>query len=162
VDHKQIRRITEHYLKRVDLWSPEAEELVFLTGLVESGYKYIRQLGEGPAVSFHQVEPQTAYDVCKNYLSYREKRAKLVTDALYLPDEAINDYSKEDWEEILWSSIGAGIVFCRLVYRRVPKPLPRIDEPIGMAAYWKTWYNTSKGAGTIDKFLSTIERRKDQ
>ncbi|HEB27516.1 MAG TPA: hypothetical protein ENI05_07040, partial [Porticoccus sp.] len=42
--------------------SPDAVMLVLRTGAVESEYFYQRQLGEGPARSFWQVEPPTAKD----------------------------------------------------------------------------------------------------
>ena len=56
--------------------------------------------------------------------------------------------------------MSAGIVFCRLKYRRDPNPIPTdINE---IAHYWKNVYNTKSGAGTVKHFLSMIEKRKDK
>ena len=44
----------------------------------------------------------------------------------------------------------------RLHYRRVPKPLPRTIEE--QAVYWKSFYNTSKGRGTTEKFLEIVKK----
>ena len=63
-------------LKKMNMWSEEAEELVFLTGLAESGYKYISQIGSDIARSFFQVEVATAKDCIDNYLIYRQEVLK--------------------------------------------------------------------------------------
>ena len=47
--------------------SKDAVSLVWATGLVESNYKYIRQI-RGPARGFFQIEPQTAASAVENYL----------------------------------------------------------------------------------------------
>ena len=36
--------------------SDDAVNLVLATGIVESRYEYIRQMGDGPAIGFFQVE----------------------------------------------------------------------------------------------------------
>ena len=45
----------------------------------------------------------------------------------------------------------------RLKYWRVSQPLPETLD--GMARYWKTYYNTPKGAGTEDKFRTAWNNR---
>ena len=42
---------------------------------------------------------------------------------------------------------------CRVHYRRVFESLPKLDDALGMATYWKKYYNTYAGKGTIDKAL---------
>ena len=66
MNHKQIKKLIDTTLRRMHMWSEEAVELVFLTGLVESGYDYIYQIGSGIARSFWQVESFTAKD-CVDY-----------------------------------------------------------------------------------------------
>ena len=53
--------------------SEPAIDLVLATGIVESRYEYIRQLGDGPARSFWQVEPSSAVDNLIHYLKHRPK-----------------------------------------------------------------------------------------
>ena len=62
MNHKQIRDLIKDTLQKIGMWSQESEELVFLTGMVESGYDYIYQIGSGIARSFWQVESATAKD----------------------------------------------------------------------------------------------------
>ena len=53
--------------------SDSAIKLVLATGSVESRYEYIRQMGDGPARSFFQVEAATAVDNLAHYLKHRTK-----------------------------------------------------------------------------------------
>ena len=53
--------------------SESAIKLVVATGIVESRYEYLRQLGDGPARSFWQVEPATCVDNLAHYLKHRPK-----------------------------------------------------------------------------------------
>ena len=66
-------------LSKINLWSPNAEELVLGTAIVESGLTYIRQWGDGPALGLWQVEPSTQNDLYTNFLHYRpELGSKLI------------------------------------------------------------------------------------
>lgn len=160
MNQRQIRELIDHILKKIDLYSEQSSELVFLTGLVESRYEYIRQMGKGPACSPFQVESATAYDVCKNYLVYKKALTKRIVSSLHIPIEVIMEPDREQLKELLWYNLAFGATFCRLVYRRVPSPLPRSLE--GMAKYWKKNYNTILGKGTVQHFLDLEKERKDK
>ena len=58
-------------LEKLSLWSLSAEELVRGTAIVESGLTYLKQHGDGPALSFWQVEPATHDDLYTNFLNFR-------------------------------------------------------------------------------------------
>jgi len=160
MNHKQIRKLVKDTLERMGMWSAEAEELVFLTGMVESGYDYIYQIGSGIARSFWQVESATAKDCIDNYLSYRKKKLNKVSEVMHIESDTLLSMSDEDLKHLLWGNIVAGIVFCRIKYWRVPKKIPMDLD--GMASYWKKYYNTEGGAGTVSHFLEKAERRKDK
>ena len=160
MNHTQIRELIRHVLKKMNMWSEDAEELVFLTGLAESGYKYVSQIGSGIARSFFQVESATAKDCIDNYLVYRKDVLISFADAINRRPEEVLGYEEEELKELLWHDIAAGIAFCRIVYRRVPKPLPPSLEEC--AQQWKEHYNTKHGSGTISHFISLAEKRKDQ
>ena len=53
--------------KKLNLWSPSAEELVLGTAIVESGLTYLKQHGDGPALGLWQVEPPTHEDLYTNF-----------------------------------------------------------------------------------------------
>ena len=160
MNHRQIKDLIRKTLKRMNMWSEDAEELVYLTGLVESGYKYIYQLGSGIARSFYQVEAFTAKDSLDNYLSYRKDKLGDFAVALQRSPEELLDMSEKDLQELLWHDMAAGIAFCRIKYRRVPEAIPGDLE--GMARYWKKYYNTEHGAGTVKHFLDMAAEREDK
>jgi len=136
-------------------YSHDAMMLVYNTGLVESKYKYLMQKGgSNIARGFFQCEPWVAVSVCKDYLQYRDSLMKKVAEICYLDWKYFINPTESDWKKILTTNITAQIVFCRLHYWRVPKKLPKtIDE---QARYWKKWYNTAKGAGTIEHFKEIV------
>ena len=159
MNHSQIREVIKHTLNKMDMWSEDAEELVFLTGLVESGYEYISQIGSGIARSFWQVEAPTAKDSIDNYLSYRIDKLEKMSVIMNISPKRLLKLSYDDIKHILWTNMVAGIVFCRLKYWRVPKPIPKDLE--GKAKYWKEHYNTELGAGTVSHFLEMVDKRRD-
>ena len=140
--------------------SKEAAELVFLTGLVESGYKYISQIGSDIARSFWQVEVATAKDCVDNYLVYRQDVLKSFGEAVHRKPSEILAWTEEELHELMWHDMALGIAFCRIKYRRDPNPIPTDMKEI--AHYWKNVYNTKSGAGTVEHFLSMTEKRKDK
>mgnify|MGYP003149906638 FL=1 len=160
MNQKQIRALIADVLKKMGMWSEDAEELVFLTGLAESGYKYITQIGSDIARSFFQVEVATAKDCIDNYLVYRQDVLKQFGDAIQRRPKEILAWNEEELHYLLWHDTAVGIAFCRIKYRRVPKPLPKTLEEC--ASQWKKYYNTEHGAGTEKHFIELAEKRKDK
>tara|TARA_R110002020_G_scaffold235315_1_gene447459 strand:- start:3418 stop:3909 length:492 start_codon:yes stop_codon:yes gene_type:complete len=150
LNEPQIKDLIQRVMESMDLYSPEALDLVYKTGKVESGYKYIRQI-KGPARGLFQCESWVAVDICKNYLAYRKKLMQKVAKATKVKLSYFTDPQEKDWDFILETNIAAQIAMCRLHYRRIPKPLP--SSPEGQANYWKKYYNSMAGRGTIEDFL---------
>lgn len=133
-------------LLKMEMHSPAAERLLLMTACHESGgFKYDRQEGGGPALSYYQIEPDTLKDLYRNYLRFRPDmqavldRFKPTADCT--PEQALMDP--------VYATAAA-----RMIYRRVPQRLPALDDYMGMARYWKTFYNTPLGKGTEGKFLA--------
>ena len=142
--NKSIKKIIKLSLQHLGLDSEDARNLIYRTGKAESGYKTLQQYGGGPALGFFQMEPNTALDIWNNYVMYRPKyRDKLYS--LGFDDGTL--------EFCLLSNIGLQAAFCRLHYRRVPSALPASDNLEGQARYWKKYYNSDLGKGTIKHFM---------
>jgi hypothetical protein len=140
---RDIKKIINYTLDKLDMNSEEASELIFKTGEAESGYRALSQRG-GPAVGFFQVEPDTILDTWDNYAMYRpELKTKLWGIGF--------DDTKA--EMCVMSSIALQVAFCRLKYRRDPHPLPKVGDIEAQAKYWKRVYNSHKGRGTIKHFI---------
>ena len=141
---ESIKKIIKWTLRYMDLNSEDARSLIYKTGKAESGYKTLQQYGGGPALGFFQMEPNTAMDIWNNYVMYRPKyRDKLFS--LGFDDGTL--------KFCLLSNIGLQAALCRLHYRRVPSVLPKADNLEAQAKYWKTYYNSKLGKGTIKHFM---------
>jgi len=133
-------------LKSLDLWSIEAEQLVLGTACQESECgRWLKQLGGGPAVGIYQMEPATHDDIWKNFLEYKE----------VLVDKLAAFYFDGNSNELV-GNLYYATAMCRIHYLRVPEAIP-----VGLrkqAEYWKRFYNTELGAGTIDEYIQSWER----
>ena len=158
VSIKQIKSLIERTCMAMGkkFASKDAVELVLITGIVESRYEYLRQLGDGPARSFWQVEPATCVDNLVHYLKHRKSLIVSCAEASRVDSKYWQVYDEDIWGDILEKNIAAGIVHCRLKYWRVPKSVPNTIE--GKADYWKKYYNTEGGAGNPEHFVDAAKK----
>ena len=155
---KQIRSLVSDTCEKMGekFASDDAVNLVVATGIVESRYEYTRQMGDGPARSFWQVEPATCVDNLAHYLKHRPKLMKRCAEASVVDIKNWQNFDERVWAEILEKNIAAGIVHCRLKYWRVPKRMPNTIE--GQADYWKKYYNTEGGKGDPEHFVEAVKK----
>ena len=141
--HDSIKKIIAWTLHRLDMHSDDAVDMIFRTGMAESGYRALEQT-KGPAIGFFQVEPDTVKDTLDNYLAYRP-HIKAIIDQLGFVDS--------DSNMSVMSSISLQVAFCRLKYRRDRHPLPKGGDLEAQAKYWKRVYNSELGKGTVEHFM---------
>ncbi|QQG36812.1 MAG: hypothetical protein HYS17_03310 [Micavibrio aeruginosavorus] len=145
MDARQFRDyIAVPALGRINAYSRAAEQLVIGTALAESGLMFLQQIGRGPARGLFQMEPATHDDIWERYLS---KKLGLLND---LKSLLIRDM---DLHDQLRGNLFYAAAMCRIHYMRFKEPLPEANNWAGMAAYWKKYYNTPAGAGTVEGFL---------
>ena len=140
---KSCKKIAKYAMTKIGMYSEEALELIMRTGQAESGYKCLTQIG-GPAIGFWQMEPNTMFDIIDNYVLYRPQ---IKTDLYSI------GYNDSDSADILLGNITLQAALCRIHYRRVPAKLPKLGDIKGQAKYWKKYYNTELGKGTIEHFM---------
>lgn len=121
-----------------------AVELIYYTGLAESGYRVTEQHGGGPALGYWQMEPATHDDIWDNFLRYRQSLRNDV-QALARASRSVADDLRDNHMY--------ACAMCRVHYMRVSDPLPDAGDLEAMASYWKEFYNTFQGKGTINHFL---------
>lgn len=46
-------------------------------------------------------------------------------------------------------------ICCRLSYKRIPAAIP--GDLLGRAQYWKEYYNTAAGSGTVEHYRESVE-----
>lgn len=154
----QLRRfVVRPALEHLGLRSPAAENLVLGTAAHESGgFKFIDQVTSseaadplGPAIGLWQIEPATHDDLWRNFLAYRDPLAKKVL-ALIAPEP--------ERHVQLATNLIYGAAVCRLIYYRAPQALPAAEDLASLAEYWKRFYNTPAGKGTIQQFVDDYKR----
>lgn len=154
----QYKRLVEEVLKEIGLYSEEALDLMMGTAVHESaGLNYLRQLGNGPARSFLQVEPETAYDNVVNYLVYKQELRDKIWRTCSFPDEFMfrminKKIEKQKLAEVLERNIAFSICMARVKYYRDSQPIPK--DLKGHAEYWKRVYNSHLGAGTPEEYIN--------
>ncbi len=141
--------IVQPTLKSLDLYSKVAERLVIGTALAESGLVYLDQVEKGgdrnpgPSFGLFQMEAATYHDICNNFLKYKPdlqlKVNRLIIGDLSAPEQ-------------MAGNLYYAAAMCRIHYYRRPEALPRADDLASIAGYWKKFYNTSAGKGTIQGF----------
>jgi hypothetical protein len=152
-----IESIVHDTLYKIDMHSDDAVALIMGTGAVESQFKYLKQLNDGPARSWWQVEPATGLDNYDNYLQYRLGiREKLSVACLGNSNMTYMDMTYETVEQLLEINIAFAISMARIKYRRVPKPLPDQLDIEGQADYWLKYYNAG-GKGSKSKYISSVK-----
>ncbi|MZR30883.1 hypothetical protein [Sneathiella litorea] len=128
-------------LTALQMGGEAAENLVLGTGLVESGFRALRQV-KGPALGVYQCEPAT-YDDILRYLERREDIAR-----------RLRPLAAGDWpptaEQLVWN-LKFATAICRIHYWRKPGAIP--TDRAGQAAYWKRHYNTALGRGTVARYM---------
>ena len=58
-------------------------------------------------------------------------------------------------EDELTQNDAYAAAMARIQYLRAPKQLPTAGDTEGMAAYWKQYYNTPLGDGTVDQYIAS-------
>ncbi len=158
MDASHFRRfIVRPTLMRLGYHSPAAENLLVGTAAHESGgFRWIRQGvetpgdGDGKALGYFQMEPDTHDDCWRNWLRHRPPLATGI-EALIAP--APLPRSRQ-----LVTNLAYAAAMARVHYLRVPQPLPAADDIGGLARYWKAHWNTRVGAGTPERFVQDYRR----
>jgi hypothetical protein len=145
--HEIIRPTLKH-LDSVIPYSMAAENLLMGTCAQESRMgQFLVQLDNGPAKGIFQMEPATENDIHCNFLAYRTELSEKVFYCSH-------GYGKNP----LAGNLYYAAVMCRVHYYRVPMALPPAENVHQLAHYWKLYYNTPEGKGTLAEFEHNYNR----
>lgn len=162
INSNQLRTlIVQPVLAALDLPAPDvAENLIMGTAAHESHLgDYIKQVGGGPAMGIYQMEPATLDDCYVNYLDYASRSTlKAAVDGFLAAQPAAADGTPDKAAQLA-SNMAYATAMCRIRYYRAPGSLPSDPNDLnGLAAYWKQYYNTPLGAGTVEQFIADYNR----
>ena len=154
-------------LKTMDgnYWSPAAERLLFMTAAHESGgFKYRRQIAgykadgsiiPGVARSLWQIEPATYRDLWDTYLTaVAPQRGALMKRLMQL---LLTERERVDPLAALETNDYWACAVARMIYARVPAPLPKVYQAAKLGAYAKEHWNTKLGAATSEVYVHDAE-----
>lgn len=153
-DH--LKNLIIDVLKDFDKYSEEAVDLLLLTASQESKCGYdIKQVGGGPGLGIFQMEPYTLKDIMHTYLARKPHLSENVNRFLAPVSLELN----------LSGNILFQIVITRVHYMRIPIKIPtrdlyetKQDYIKALAEYWKQYWNTPKGKGTIQQAIDNYNR----
>lgn len=112
--------------------------LITETLATETGLGRIKPTAKSPK-NIAQIEEATFDDIKKRAMKYREQ----IEIGLGIDISAV---AYEDLQDEL-----IAILFCRLYYKLSPYPIPETRWLRGV--YWKSYYNTAEGAGTVKHYM---------
>lgn len=144
MDKYYMKTTIELALMQTDTYSQQAFDLLMGTSAHESfGWRYRRQLGNGPALGFFQMEPFTHDDCWSNFLQYNPILGQKI---LFVSGLSFPDASAMETNDIYAACMA------RVKFLRDPQPIP--FDLYGQAEYWKRVYNTHLGRGTVEEYIN--------
>jgi len=149
--HKNdLRNLIISTLKSVGLHSDDATELLMGTSAQEThlGQMGLVQRGGGPALGIFQCE-RTTERWLWDFLSRRADLCERIisTSGVSGPSELH-----------LRGNLVYQILMARVKYLTYPEPLPDSKDILGMARYWKKYYNSILGRGKVREFVKNYNR----
>ena len=124
--------VIEPVLRRLALYSPDAEKLLMGTVAIESSFVFVTQMGGGPARGLFQMEVATFNDLMNRFLAAKPHRA-LREQVLGFATE---NNPGADHMKVNHSFAAA---MARVKYYTIHKTIPSsITE---QAHYWSVYYN---------------------
>lgn len=131
------------------------------TACAESQLTYLKQLNSGPALGFYQMEPATYADICNwaDLIDIRECKKDPKRPKHLFREKIVYCIFQEGRKDFphgsqLIYNLRMQTVFARLHYWRVKEPIPTAT-PL-QAKFWKKYYNTELGQGTVQHYLNSF------
>ncbi len=102
------------------------------------GGKHLRQIGGGPGRGYYQMEEATAIDILINMPEHPAR---------------YNLSCSTNLDYLLTYDLEFQTVLARLHLMRYSEEIPLTWDLEGQARYWKQYWNTSSGKGTVKQFM---------
>jgi len=138
-------------LNLLEMQSLSAQKLMLITGMLETGFDYLKQHPEGPALGWWQMEPATFFHLCsyiRRKKALHQKVLSIIFTDMLLPFEAL-----------VWN-LRYACILARIQYWQHEEPLPAHTDMNGLASYYLKYYNGG-GKGTKARFLEMANQVND-
>jgi len=148
-----VKYVIRPSLRSVGLYSIEAEQLLLGTAAQETGMgHYIHQI-VGPALGIYQMEPNTYVGLWNGYVKSRPELERKIRLAVGLENS-----TGLPPKELLITDLKFATIMSRVYYLRVDEALPGDGDIVAQAMYWKKYYNTYLGKGTVKQYIKNYRR----
>jgi hypothetical protein len=136
-------------LKSLNLFSDAAVALILGTAAQETHMgDYLVQtnlpVGKG-GLGIYQIEEVTYNRIWDEEIQKNPERKNTIVKIL--------GYIDKPSPERLISDLALSTVIVRLYYYQINDPLPSYKDIVGLAKYYKKYYNTEKGKATLREFI---------
>lgn len=138
-------------LEHMEMNSIAAQQLIMGTSAQETHLGYWLTQNKGPALGIYCMEPKSHFDIYENYLGYHPFVKERV-------DNLCRSMNIGARENELISNLEYATAMARLQYWRQKERLPEAGDINAMAHYWKKFYNSRDGKGTIADFVRRYEK----
>jgi hypothetical protein len=118
---------------------------------------YLVQIGGGPALGLGQVEPPTNNLVLSWLMAHKPDMYQAVKRIRGRTHINTGIVSTDINLVALEHNHQYNCAIARCLYYSIQSPLPDEDDVEGMAHYWKKYYNTEKGKGTVEGFVESYD-----
>jgi hypothetical protein len=132
------------------MYSLDAMYLMVCTAMVESKLTHLKQLPEGPALGFFQVEWATYEDVRR----YLQTNAHALYNAIVSYTERVNLPNNPI---TVISDMSLNCLIARTKYYMIHEPIPSYKDVEAQANHYKKYYNTSEGAASVEAFVRAAQ-----
>ena len=140
-------------LSAVGLLSDDAVALLMGTAAQETKLgSYIAQVGISMGkggIGIYQCQKQAYDELWELFVeSSKTMKAKVLL---------LTGYSGKPPAVRMASDLVLATIMARLFYARILKPLPSKKDVKAMGEYWKRYYNTQLGKGTVEEFMKNYQ-----
>lgn len=131
----------------------DAIQLLLMTCAQETDFGHYllqKQIGYSGGVGIYQMESFNYHAIWDNMVQpYPAMRQKV---------KQYFGYDVKPMIQRMVSDLGLATMMARLFYARIEEPLPKLVNVNAMAAYYKKYWNTDKGAATIEQVLANYHK----
>lgn len=144
----------------IKLKSPSAITQLLYTDAQESHLnEWVRQMGfskdnfTSGAFGMYQMELAT-HDYTWRFI---KKKYPEIHDRILSAFNLEEPPRKKKAAEMLMQLPCYATIMARMYYAKFKEPLPDANDLLGIANYWKKYWNTYRGKGTVKQFIQTIK-----
>jgi hypothetical protein len=138
-------------LQAMSWYSPAVEQLMLGTLISETNFEYLHQI-HGPALGIYEIELAT----CNDNQRYLNRLDKMSLKEHFLACCFYVCFPPP-------SALVHNLTYCTLMARlkyivATTKVIPLVDDIEAQAAYYKKYYNSSIGKGSIERYIELYNK----